>query len=60
MATKSAPPPENAGQSCPTTSPVFSGPTGMDQSVQCDREPAPRQSNAGNCLPSVPPIKRGN
>ena len=34
-----------------TTDPVYSGPTGMDQSVTTDNQPPKKEFNAGNCLP---------
>lgn len=43
-----------------TTDPVYSGPTGMDQSTKLGSVPAPSTTNPGNRLPDLPPMRRGN
>lgn len=43
----------------PLTAPIVSGKTGMDQSVTTFKAPPMPQTNAGNCLPSMPPITHG-
>jgi len=43
-----------------TTDPVYSGPTGVDQSISLGSVPAPATTNPGNRLTNMPPIKHGN
>ena len=40
--------------------PIWSGPTGMDQSTRLGSCAAPSTTNPGNSLPPLPPIKHGN
>lgn len=42
------------------TDPVWSGDTGMDQSVRDYKTPVTVPGNVGNKLPGVPSITRGN
>ena len=42
------------------TDSVWSGPTGVDQSIQIGTEPPPSVANAGNRFPGLPPFKYGN